>query len=164
MSSSLKNEIDPSKIETSFLWNLGLEPSFHSPVLLDFISPFPSDEPIYTSNHESNWVKKMSQWTNWSLGGMSPASGYHTEVESLAFFGHAGGKIPTSRHHVGKKPTNGYLFEHSLFFGSSSFKKWNRSLSNWVKFSVKSGTWTFISLTCITYFSFSFPLWWIYLH
>ena len=28
---------------------------------------------------------------------------------------YAGGKIPTSRHHVGKKPTDGYLFELSFF-------------------------------------------------
>lgn len=116
MSSSLKNEIDPSRIESSVLWNLGLEPSFHSPVLLDFLPPFPSGEPIYTSNRESNWVEKISWWMNRSLGGMSPASGYHTWVKPLAFVGHAGRKIPTSGHHVGKKPTDGYIFEHSLFF------------------------------------------------
>jgi len=53
---------------------------------------------------------------------MFPASIYHTGVKTLAFDGHAGGKLPTSEHHVGKKPIDGYLSEHVLFFVSSSFK------------------------------------------
>jgi len=33
----------------------------------------------------------------------------------LASIDYDGGKIPTSGHHVGKKPTDGYLFELSFF-------------------------------------------------
>jgi len=56
------------------------------------------------------------------LGGMYPVSGYHTGGKPLAFVGHARGKIPTFGHYVGKKPTDGYLFEHSLFCVSRSLK------------------------------------------
>ena len=48
VSSSLKNETNPSPIESSFLWNLGLEPSFHSLVLLDFLSPLLNVFPLVT--------------------------------------------------------------------------------------------------------------------
>ena len=53
---------------------------------------------------------------------MSPASRYHTVFKPLAFVGHAGGKIPTFGHHVGKKTTDGYLFENNLVFVSNLLK------------------------------------------
>jgi len=45
------------------------------------------------------------------LGGHVSSFGYHTGVKPLASIDYAGGKTPTSGHHVGKKPTDGYLFE-----------------------------------------------------
>jgi len=114
-SSSLKNETNPSPLEPSLPWNLELEPSFLSLLLLDFISPSPSSEHICTSNHESNWVTKKSRRTNWSLGGISPAYGYHTGVKPLAFVGHARRKLPPLDIMLGRNPRMGIFFSIIYF-------------------------------------------------
>ena len=120
MSSSLKNETDPSPIESSFLWNLGLEPSFHSLVLLDFLSPLVNVFPLVTMS-QIGWRKESMN--ELKLGG-----------HATSLYWSCWGTIPTSGHHVGKEPTDGYLSEHSLFSGSSSFKKWNQH--SWANFYV----------------------------
>jgi hypothetical protein len=61
---------------------------------------------------------------NQSLGGMSPASGHHTEVKPPTSYDDVGGKVPTYEHHVGKKPTNRYRSTYQpldIMLGRGSF-------------------------------------------
>jgi hypothetical protein len=59
-----------------------------------------------------------------SCGGMSPASGHHTEVKPSTSYDDARGKVLTYEHHVGKKPSNRYQSMYQpldIMFGRGSF-------------------------------------------
>jgi len=95
--------VDLINVELSLSLDLVIEPSFLSSVSVDPLSSSPSGEPFPICNQKFDWVSKKSRWMKQSLGGMSPTFGNHARVKLLAYVGHARGKLPTSRHHVGKK-------------------------------------------------------------
>ena len=81
--------------------HINIDPFLSTPVKYFPPSCSTSGENMVTSNQKSKNKKKKSKEKKPNPKNNPPASG----------------------HHVGEKPNIGYLSEHSLFYGSSSFKK-----------------------------------------